>query len=198
MLRMETWNRAYDRVKAEYEGTKYLLNLRDLGEVNERQAEELLSGKLGHSFFDVFENIPPEPFKEADELSLYLDEARSSEETNPLDYWKINLTKFPVLAKMAKIYMGFPASSGDLERTFSIAGAIQRARRALISLSVIENLILYRENRREAVMNETRHIYNGKKTYRKRRSIPSSSVSSIGRTTIFLTFISLCSVICSY
>lgn len=58
------------------------------------------------------------------EVSQYLLEP--SERRNPLQYWKENEYKFPILAKLAKIYLIVPATSVAVERFFGIVGKILR------------------------------------------------------------------------
>jgi hypothetical protein len=54
-----------------------------------------------------------------DELTIYLTEPRISGNSNPLDYWRINKTRFPILAKMARDYLALQPTSKDVEGTFS-------------------------------------------------------------------------------
>ena len=53
------------------------------------------------------------------ELDLYLQERRSKEFENPLEYWKINKTRFPILARMARDYLALQPTSKDIEGNFS-------------------------------------------------------------------------------
>ena len=43
---------------------------------------------------------------------------------NPLDYWKANQSRFPILAIIAKRYLQIPATSAPIESSFSIGGLI--------------------------------------------------------------------------
>ena len=83
------------------------------------------------------------------ELSEYLAEPLISRDTNPLTYWKAKEAenRFPTLCRMARKYLAFPASSGSVERLFSIAGAICRSRRARITMKTLSNILLYRDFR---------------------------------------------------
>ncbi|CAG7825284.1 unnamed protein product [Allacma fusca] len=63
-----------------------------------------------------------EPTKQ--EIDRYMALPYEKEDSNPLDFWKLNESIFPILSKLARIYLGFPASSGSAERLFSIAGAL--------------------------------------------------------------------------
>ena len=46
-------------------------------------------------------------------------------------FWDLNSNKFPVLSKMAQIYLALPASSAPVERLFSVGGKIFRAERCV-------------------------------------------------------------------
>lgn len=53
------------------------------------------------------------------EISTYLKEEIESRNINPLDYWRLRASSFPTLAKMARTYLGSPATSTPSERAFS-------------------------------------------------------------------------------
>lgn len=81
------------------------------------------------------------------EVSNYLSEkALSPEECpDPIKYWKNNAHRFPTLEKLAKQVLGMPASSGGVERLFSVAGAIARSRRARLETKTIEKILMLRQ-----------------------------------------------------
>ena len=56
----------------------------------------------------------------AEELNDYMKDVMRG--TNPLDWWRLNATKYPRLSELAKIYLTIPATSIPSERTFSVAG----------------------------------------------------------------------------
>ena len=56
----------------------------------------------------------------AEELNDYMKDVMRG--TNPLDWWRLNATKYPRLSELAKIYFTIPATSIPSERTFSVAG----------------------------------------------------------------------------
>jgi hAT family C-terminal dimerisation region len=54
-----------------------------------------------------------------DELSLYLNEPLCDENVDSLAYWKLNNSRFPTLAKMARDYLSLQPTSKDVEGNFS-------------------------------------------------------------------------------
>jgi hypothetical protein len=54
-----------------------------------------------------------------DELTTYLQERRSSPTENMLDYWRVNKTRFPILATMARDFLALQPTSKDVEGNFS-------------------------------------------------------------------------------
>jgi hypothetical protein len=53
------------------------------------------------------------------ELDTYLSESLSDDIDDPLLYWRLNKTRFPILAKMARDYLALQPTSKDVEGTFS-------------------------------------------------------------------------------
>jgi len=82
------------------------------------------------------------------ELDVYLKDSYLSLDCDPLIYWRKNQKTFPALANLARVYLAIPASSGGVERVFSVAGAIARARRARITVETLEAVLLTREEKR--------------------------------------------------
>ena len=62
-----------------------------------------------------------------DEITLYLSDANKSME--PLEYWKCNAKQYPVLSRMAVLYLLPLASSAPAERVFSEARNIEMRKR---------------------------------------------------------------------
>ena len=73
---------------------------------------------------------------EESEVTLYVSEPVLPEDTNSLDFWKLNGSKFPKLSNLAKHYLSIPASSAPVERLFSIAGKIFRPDRCSMTDTV--------------------------------------------------------------
>jgi hypothetical protein len=53
------------------------------------------------------------------ELITYLQEKRVKGNVDPLDYWRLNKNRFPILAKMARDYLALQPTSKDVEGNFS-------------------------------------------------------------------------------
>ena len=54
-----------------------------------------------------------------DEIKVYLSLNLSDENTNPLEWWRVNQSQFPNLSRMAKDYLAIPATSVPSEESFS-------------------------------------------------------------------------------
>ena len=58
------------------------------------------------------------------EAAKYLESPDVPMEVNILDWWASNEEEYPNLSKMARQYLGCPATSASAERLFSIAGRV--------------------------------------------------------------------------
>ncbi|CAB4390270.1 unnamed protein product [Rhizophagus irregularis] len=54
-----------------------------------------------------------------DEIQTYLSLSLMNEETDPLEWWKVNESQFPHLSQMARDYLPIPATSVPSEQSFS-------------------------------------------------------------------------------
>ena len=59
----------------------------------------------------------------------------------PLDWWKANETKFPILSQVARKYLQIPASSASSERFFSQGALINTKLRNRLNKSTFEKII---------------------------------------------------------
>lgn len=80
-----------------------------------------------------------------EELEEYMKEPILQNSSSELVYWRRNQSKFRKLSALANKYLSVPASSGGVERLFSIAGSLARARRNRITAKTLETLLMYRE-----------------------------------------------------
>jgi len=53
----------------------------------------------------------------------------------PEVFWACKSGRYPRLAKLAQTLLNIPASSGSVERLFSVSGAILRARRSHLTVT---------------------------------------------------------------
>ena len=58
------------------------------------------------------------------EVASYLKDPRIGRESDPLEWWRINAFRFPIMSRVARIYLSAPASSVACERMFSSIGKI--------------------------------------------------------------------------
>ncbi|XP_064462731.1 uncharacterized protein LOC135373463 [Ornithodoros turicata] len=90
---------------------------------------------------------PLQEARQLSELERYLSAEYDARDV--LSFWRNNFHQYPKLGRLAQVCLGIPATSGAVERLFSVAGALQRARRASLVPSTIEDLILVSEHVRK-------------------------------------------------
>ena len=66
---------------------------------------------------------------------------------HPLHYWKENQHRFPWFSKLAIDVLGVPASTGSVERAFSVATHILSAKRLKMKADLFEALMLIKCNK---------------------------------------------------
>jgi hypothetical protein len=100
----------------------------------------------------VHENNNDDPIEERvqAEAILYRQEAHlplkdlNGRWNNPLEWWKLKQHQFPLLAALAKKYLGIPATSAPSERVFSTAGlTIANMRSRLLPDTAAELVFLH-------------------------------------------------------
>ena len=77
-----------------------------------------------------------------EEYIIYLKESPISQKDHPLDYWKLNSNRFPILSILARRFLAIPATSASIESTFSIGNNIITKSRNRLSSTTIKELIL--------------------------------------------------------
>ena len=75
------------------------------------------------------------------ELNEYYAQQLLDSNDDPLQYWKQNSSRFPVLATMTKDYLAAMPTSMPCERLFSTAGLILNDLRSSLKPSNVRNLI---------------------------------------------------------
>ena len=81
------------------------------------------SGNKKSKMLSFFGSFAEETQNKPNEFDHYLDQPQllATEENNPLDWWNVNKSVFPTLAKLAQKYLAIPASSVPSEWLFSDA-----------------------------------------------------------------------------
>ncbi|KZR96742.1 Uncharacterized protein APZ42_008746, partial [Daphnia magna] len=84
--------------------------------------------------------------KALEELEIYLNEPTlPMEDVRPLEFWRLNSHRFPVLSPIARDIFGIPASSGSVERVFSTATDILSAKRNRIKPCLFQSLLFIKK-----------------------------------------------------
>ena len=80
------------------------------------------------------------------ELAQYMSEPLLSCTDDPSVWWQMNRSRFPLLAKVARAYLGEPPTSVSLERLFSTTGDVIIDHRARLLPDNAEKLIFLKCN----------------------------------------------------
>lgn len=78
------------------------------------------------------------------EVTQYIDEPSTQE--SPLEWWKKNAFRYPILSQMTKKYLAIPATSVPSERAFSSAGRIVNSKHSCLHPSSVNMLVFLAEN----------------------------------------------------
>lgn len=79
------------------------------------------------------------------ELDMYLEEGfKPKTKIDVLDYWKVNVGRFPKLARMARDILSIPITTVASESTFSIGGRILQKYRSCLLPNTVQALICTR------------------------------------------------------
>lgn len=80
------------------------------------------------------------------EVDQYLKEPNAPRESSPLLWWKANQQHFPLTTKLAKKYLGIPATSTPSERVFSTAGLTVTRLRSCLTPDHVNMLVFLNKN----------------------------------------------------
>ncbi|XP_065899760.1 E3 SUMO-protein ligase ZBED1-like [Dysidea avara] len=84
--------------------------------------------------------------KMRNEVEEYLKISTIDPEVNPLKWWKIHVTDFPVISKLARKYLCVCASSSPSERVFSLSGHIVSKKRNVLKPHKVNMLVFLAKN----------------------------------------------------
>jgi hypothetical protein len=100
-------------------------NLEALGAANEVEFDRLdpVQRSLDYLLTSEFYNNTAAPANH-DELEIYFTEPPMHSVTDVVEWWRVNESKFPRLARMAFDILSIPAMSDDCERAFSKGGKL--------------------------------------------------------------------------
>lgn len=113
-----------------------------------KEEKHSMDDLFGDVFITNIEKPPSVHDRIQSELSLCKTRAPAPLQSNPLEWWKVHQSNYPFLSRMAKYYLGIPATSVPSERVFSAAGEIVCAQRASLSGDNIDMLIFLKSNLR--------------------------------------------------
>ena len=101
------------------------------------------------SFLSKIFGPSPSQAQSSDEISCYLDNIRTPQAPSDVDlfqWWIDNRTKFPTLFKIARKYLGVPATSTPSERLFSDAGNQITSERNRLKPETVSELLFLKRN----------------------------------------------------
>lgn len=76
-----------------------------------------------------------------DEIERYFSRPMAAGVVEPLEWWRHNKKKYPVMAKLARKYLAIPASSVASERMFSFAGGVCTDKRNRLSDDAVSDIV---------------------------------------------------------
>ena len=82
----------------------------------------------------------------SDEVTEYLREDKITFNQNPFEWWTSKKGKYPILAKIARIYLAAPATSTPSERLFSDAGNVLSEKRTRMDSELFKRIIFLKRN----------------------------------------------------
>jgi len=80
-----------------------------------------------------------------DEFKRY-DAEKQDTKCHPLEWWKVNESKFPRVAALAREYLAAPATSATVERLFSSVGLVKTDDRPRLKDSTLVDIMWVKEN----------------------------------------------------
>ena len=104
-----------------------------------------LSKILSHCFSNLVVQLSP-PQKVKQEIDQYLTHPQLDIEGNPLEWWRSESVRYPILAKLARKYLCLCATSVPAERIFSCGGNIACDKRTCLKPQRVDSLVFLAQN----------------------------------------------------
>ncbi|ELT98475.1 hypothetical protein CAPTEDRAFT_76446, partial [Capitella teleta] len=80
------------------------------------------------------------------EFQLYLPEKHAARTMDPVEFWRINATRFPLLSTAARLVLCAPPTSADSERIFLAFESIVSDKRASLTCDHVETITFLNVN----------------------------------------------------
>jgi len=77
-----------------------------------------------------------------EEYIIYFKERNERAKTHPLNWWKTNSHRFPILTVLARRYLAIPVTLASIESIFNIRGNIIIKLRSSLQPETVKELIL--------------------------------------------------------
>uniref|UniRef100_A0A673J6Y6 BED-type domain-containing protein n=1 Tax=Sinocyclocheilus rhinocerous TaxID=307959 RepID=A0A673J6Y6_9TELE len=106
----------------------------------------LLQNVLGQTFTHTDAQPQSADTRAEEEVTKYCSVPPISLSEDPLSWWGENAAIFPLLSRLAKLYMCIPGTSVSAERVFSTAGDIVTAQRSTITPERVDQLLFLHKN----------------------------------------------------
>ena len=74
--------------------------------------------------------------------------SRSNWSSEVLNWWRNHKTMLPLLSKLARKYLGIPATSTQSERVFSAGGRVCSSSRTSLETGKVESLVIINKNKK--------------------------------------------------
>ena len=109
--------------------------------------EELLGGTFSSGSSQAAAAAAPNPIIMIEkEMDKYTRETCIPLKSCPLKWWRENAKYYPMLSRLAKVFLSIPATSVPSERVFSTAGDIVTAERAQLLPENVDRLVFLKKN----------------------------------------------------
>lgn len=141
------WRKANDLLSAWYKDYKL--------DMNSNASQDNANTQHRSGLYTIF-GCPRLPQAQVDgmtrELNAYLGENDLELDKDPLEYWRLNGARFPVLRRIALHVLAIPGTSVPSERLFSKAGQIINTKRANLNSKLADKLIFFAHNNKKILL----------------------------------------------